>query len=366
MRDENAAKLLAMVMNWDETTVQQTVPQLQLLAAYKYDHYQRFQPGKRFIESLALWLRRIDASERPAALEFVQNRLIFFSDTEFSHLVDAAYPDVIVHERLRLVAEEYGISAFQVAKIARHKRFEELRLKSLYLGLSDGARTSELRRASAGEITNEQISHAYELGQDKVNDMIAELRSSLSSAGLAANDQRFNLVWLLDDFSGSGHTYIRYDHKERRFKGKLKKAYDILQQGLVNVAHCEVFLLLYVATQQAVEHIEYWGERFTSENGNKHFQIRVMCPLERGLAISDDTECAITEVVKNCNYYDHNVHDRHFKVGGTKDARLGFAACGLPVVLAHNTPNNSLYILWGSEFSKFPGLFPRVSRHQEV
>ena len=32
------------------------VPSLQLLADYKYDHYQRFGPGRRFIESLALWL----------------------------------------------------------------------------------------------------------------------------------------------------------------------------------------------------------------------------------------------------------------------------------------------------------------------
>ena len=364
MRDENAAKLLATVMNWDETTVQNNVPQLQLLAAYKYDHYQRFQPGKRFIESLALWLNRIDATERPAALEFVISKLIFFSDTEFSHLVDAAYPDVIVQERLRLVAEEYGISTHHVAKIALQQRFKELRFKSLYLGLSDGARTSELRRASAGEISNEQISHAYELGQDKVNDMIAALKSSLCSAEIEANDPHFNLVWLLDDFSGSGHTYIRYDHKARRFKGKLKKAYDVLQKGLVNATHCEVFLLLYVATQQAVEHIEYWGERFTSDNGHKPFQLRVMCPLERELSVSDDSD--ITKLVTNDKYYDHKVHDRHFEVGGTTDARLGFAACGLPVVLAHNTPNNSLYILWGFEYSSFPGLFPRVSRHQEV
>ena len=233
MRDENAAQLLATVMSWDEATVDENMRPLQLLATYKYDSYQRFQPGKRFVESLALWLSRIAPQDRPAALNLVKNRVIYVSDAEFSHLVDAAYSDVVVQERLRLVAEENGIDTFRVARIAREDRFRELRLKSLYLGLSDGARTGEFRRASGGEIGNEQISHAYELGQDKVNDMVVELRSSLGTPGTEAPQSRFTLVWLLDDFSGSGHTYIRYDHQRGAFRGKLKKAYDVLNQGLV-------------------------------------------------------------------------------------------------------------------------------------
>ena len=295
----------------------------------------------------------------------MKNRVIYVSDAEFSHLVDAAYSDVVVQERLRLVAEENGIDTFRVARIAREDRFRELRLKSLYLGLSDGARTGEFRRASGGEISNEQISHAYELGQDKVNDMVVELGSSLGTPGTEAPKSRFTLVWLLDDFSGSGHTYIRYDHQRGAFRGKLKKAYDVLNQGLVDASHCEVFLLLYVATQQAIEHIEYWGERFTLDSGYKPFRVRVMCPLDRGLTINE-RDPALGALVSNPDYYDPTVHDRHLEVGGTEDARLGFAACGLPVVLAHNTPNNSLYVLWGFESTTFPGLFPRVSRHQEL
>ena len=365
MKDENAAQLLATVMDWDEATVAEYMPRLQLLATYKYDNYQRFQPGKRFVESLALWLSRFDPDDRPAALELVTNRLIYVSDAEFSHLVDAAYIDVVVQERLRLVAEECGIEAFRVARIAAESRFKELRLKSLYLGLSDGARTGEFRRASAGEIGNEQISHAYELGQDKIDDMVDELGSSLSTAGIATPAPRFTLVWLLDDFSGSGHTYIRYDHQRRGFRGKLTKAYDVLNRGLVDAGHCEVFLLLYVATQQAIDHIAYWGERFTLDNGYKPFHVRVMCRLGRDLTVAEFDPNFAT-LVANQRYYDHTVHDRHLQVGGTEHARLGFAGCGLPVVLGHNTPNNSLYLLWGFESTTFPGLFPRVSRHQEL
>ena len=49
MRDQNAQQLLAKVMDWqDQAIVSRYVPSLQLLADYKYDHYQRFGPGKRF------------------------------------------------------------------------------------------------------------------------------------------------------------------------------------------------------------------------------------------------------------------------------------------------------------------------------
>jgi len=367
MRDLNAKQLLAKVMNWSDDDVLRDLPTLQLLADYKYDSYQRFGPGKRFIESLALWLNQFDQSDRPAALALVLGKVAFFSDSEFSHLVRTAYPDLIVQERMRLVAEEQDIPSYRVGTIAKHPRSKELRLKSLYLGLSDGARTSELRRASDGEISNEQIWQAYELGPEKSGDMVDELRGSLSKEGLPAGaNPRFNLVWLLDDFSGSGNTYLRFDREKKKFKGKIKKIYDQLERGdLVDTSHYEVFLLLYVATRQAIDHIEYWSERFTSESGYKPLQVRVICSIERDIMVTNKPDSALTKLLDTPRYCDQSVVDRHFRIGGTDDARLGFAGCALPVVLSHNTPNNSVYVLWGPESSEFQGLFPRFSRHRE-
>lgn len=367
MRDQNAQQLLARVMGWGHVeAVRRHGPHLQLLGEYKYDYYQQFGPGKRFIESLALWLAQFDPDDRAAALDLVTTKLVYFSDAEFAHLVQTAYPDVIVPERMRLVAEEQGIPEHRVAAIARHERFEELRLKSLYLGLSDGARTNELRRASHGQINNEQIWHAYELGEDKAGDMLRELRDLLAKEGRSSAKSRFNLIWLLDDFSGSGNTYIRYDDEARRFKGKLNKVYERLHKGdLVDTSHYEVYLLLYVATRKAIDHIEYWSERFTSEHGYKPLQVRVVCPLERDVALSQDIDPELGRLLLNPKYYDPRSSDKHIAVGGTSSAQLGFAGCALPVVLSHNTPNNSVYILWGPPSSSFVGLFPRVSRHRE-
>ena len=369
MHDQRAASLLAKVMGWDDVeSVRSVLNRVQLLADYKYDHYQRFEPGRRFIESLALWLNRFAPSDRVQALELVTRRLVFFSDEEMSHLVRTAYPDLIVHERMRLVAEEYDLAAHRVGEISRHTRFRELRLKSLYLGLSDGARTNELRRASVGEIRNEQIWQAYELGDEKARDMLAELKKEFENEGIAAEESpRFNLVWLLDDFSGSGNTYIRYDNKEKKFKGKVKKIYERLGRGdLVDPHHYEVFLLLYTATRQAIDHIEYWSERFTSDHGFTPLKVRVLCPIEPDTALTRGAGAAdFRALLSNSTYTDQAEADEHFKVGGTDDPRLGFSGCALPVVLSHNTPNNSVFILWGPEQSAFPGLFPRVSRHRE-
>ena len=144
MKDDNAAQLLATVMGWKEPDVIQAhAPSLQLLADYKYDQYKRYGPGKRFVESLALWLVQFEERDRANALSLVQDKLIFISESEIAHLVTLAYPDVIVQERLRLVAEENDIAPYRVGQLVRHPRFEELRLKSLYLGLSDGAHTND-------------------------------------------------------------------------------------------------------------------------------------------------------------------------------------------------------------------------------
>jgi hypothetical protein len=367
MQDRNAAQLLAKVMGWrDSSTVSRYLPELQLLADYKYDHYQRFGPGLRFIESLALWLEQFAPVDREAALELVSKHLVYISDAEFSHIVQTAYPDLIVQERIRLVAEEHGIPTHRVGQISNHPRYEELRLKSLYLGLSDGARTNELRRASDGGISNEQIWQAYELGEQKSDDMLKELKESMKRIGSKVETPRFNLIWLLDDFSGSGNTYIRHDGAKKSFKGKLKKVYDQLHsERLVDPSHYEVFLLLYVATQQAIDHIEYWCERFTSDNGYKPLQIRVVCTLERDIALTRIPQGRLADLLAKTQYFDGRVaEDRHIAVGGT-DGRLGFAGCALPVVLSHNTPNNSVYLLWGPETYAFSGLFPRVSRHRE-
>ena len=48
-------------------------------------------------------------------------------------------------------------------------------------------------------------------------------------------------------------------------------------------------------------------------------------------------------------YYDHEIFTRaekHCREAGQSDMKLGYADCALPIVLEHNTPNNSVPLLW--------------------
>lgn len=123
--------------------------------------------------------------------------------------------------------------------------------------------------------------------------------------------------------------------------------------------------MLYTATRQAIDHIEYWSERYTTDHGFKPLQVRVLYPIEPEVSLSRNTDSGLQALLANPAYCNNKVVDKHFLVGGTEDASLGFAGCALPVVLGHNTPNNSVFLLWGPEQFKPHGLFPRVSRHRE-
>ena len=62
-------------------------------------------------------------------------------------------------------------------------------------------------------------------------------------------------------------------------------------------------------------------------------------------------------------YYDSALEDKH-----KGSAVLGYRDCRLPLVLTHNTPNNSICLLW-IDTSEMPdtkrrhALFPRYERH---
>jgi hypothetical protein len=71
------------------------------------------------------------------------------------------------------------------------------------------------------------------------------------------------------------------------------------------------------------------------------------------------------QLCSNDDYFDPSIVDSHYKEGKHTAPYLGFNECALPLILNHNTPNNSLPILWLPEDKKFIGLFPRVTRHKE-
>jgi len=227
MRDQLAERLLARTMAWSPEDVARERPVLQAMAAYKYDEYQQFSPGMRFVESLAITLSGLKTSaEKATFYEFVKKRLVFFSSAEINHLVSIAYPDFVRPRLLRQVAEQEGENPYHLAKVAGTSAFRIRERGCLFLGLSDGARTDAFRRSSSPNIGHEQVLQTYEISKGRVDKLLEKLRediAAITNSGPPKDDPKFRTVILLDDFSASGTSYLRKE--DDKFKGKIGDFY---------------------------------------------------------------------------------------------------------------------------------------------
>jgi len=373
MRDALAERLLAQVMEWTPEDVANERPLLQAMAALKYDEYQQYAPGMRFVESLALWLRQFtEPHERQAAHAFVKSRLLFLSAAEISHLVTVAYPDCIRPLLVRRAADLLGADQNQVARITGNATYRALCRQCLFLGLSDGARIDTFRRATNDELSHEQIWQTYEMSAEKAHGVLADLRSDLRAMPKHADeaDQAlFRMVFLLDDFSGSGRTCVRTEDGTDRVVGKLARFKDqVVREDaglheLLSPDDLYIGIVLYVATSRAKRHIEAFLPGLFADRSHIRAGVHVIYSMGDEMSVTEAVDHAFMGLVDG--YYDPDAEDEHTRKGGTDDVKLGFSKCALPLVLSHNTPNNSVFLLWADpERHCIRGLFPRVSRHR--
>ena len=371
MKRELAERLLSQILDWGTQEKAEERGLLEDFAAYKYDEYQQFAPGRRFLESLALWLRQFNSlDERRAAYEFVKTRLVFISDAEMNHLVELAYPTFVRPYLMEKTAEAMGIDPYRAMIITTSTEFRRRLRQTLVLGLSDGARTDRFRRANR-IISNEQIWHAYDISQAKVDDLKQELEKDLAQLDAAENEEiksdvLFSTVVLLDDFTASGTSYIR-QNEDGSWGGKIPKILRALEDdkklgALIQPKGVKVIVVLYVGAQQAIEHIQPRIAQIGFSRGDIEFEVVHKLGPSTKLTYPEDS--AILDLASKPDYFDASVDDDNAQIGGTS-FQLGYAGCQLPVVLSHNTPNNSIYLLWSEDVSEVPGLFPRISRHRK-
>ena len=365
MREGLAERLLAEVMHWSAEDVAAERPDLQALATNKYDQYLQFSAGMHFIESLAIWLSRFkDDSERVTAYQFVKDRLIFISEAEMRQLVELSYSDFIRNILVGKVAIDLGIPDYQVARIATSNEFGSAKRKSIFLGLSDGARVDFFRRIAG--LSNEQVYATYQLSNEKATDMVNELKQDLRlHLPESQSKDSFNNLFLLDDFAGSGHSLLREEAGE--IKGKLTKCLRTLVASnsgtnLLELDTLTVHVVLYMATHRAISSIE---QRIRSSwpTDLPQCSVKAIYVLDDSVRVTSERDTEFDQLLKE--YYDDAIMDKHLRKGGD-DVIHGYAECSLPLVLAHNAPNNSVYLPWANKPDlRTTALFPRVSRHRE-
>jgi len=208
----------------------------------------------------------------------------------------------------------------------------------------------------------------YSVSKEKVDDMLEELTKS------KILKKKFNTVFLVDDFTASGTSYFR--KKNDKWGGKIFKfinsvfnkdvradspVYDLIQEDEL----LDIHIIFYVATEQAINKLHENITAFQQEFTNYSFQFRIhaiqILPTEiKNRVTADQPFMALIK-----KYFDAEIIDSHYQMGKHDEPQLGFNECSLPLVLHHNTPNNSLPILWFPEDKKILGLFPRVTRHKD-
>jgi len=374
MTDDLAEQLLAKIMNWSSEEVRVERPILQFLARYKYDEYQQFSPGMRFVQSLALWLEQFQSEERVDAYKFVRDRMIFVSSSEMNYLISTAYHDFLRPLIISQVSRDIGFAEYRIASILESIQFRIAQRRSLFLGLSDGAKTDVFRRSNL-EISHEQVLTNYEIADERAKGVISELKRSLSgysdafgahAGSINVDSATFQHIFLMDDFSGSGLSFLR-ESEDKTIKGKIAKfCNDMRNRELPLISDdATVHIVLYIATAQAKAHLEEFASRFFGEVGIK-YDITVLMTIDEDVRFGNtQNDQAFLNVLLKDEYYDKNVETKSTQVGGAGDVKMGFANCAIPLILSHNTPNNSIFLLWSYAESPIRGLFPRFSRHRK-
>ena len=140
-----------------------------------------------------------------------------------------------------------------------------------------------------------------------------------------------------------------------------KELSDLFVKGQVKVS-----VLFCVATEEAITNIKREVGKYLSDNGmNDLIQFNVDCvQLIKTEEINlIKTHPGLKNVLKKDKYYDwSSILTDSYRKGKHDEPYWGFNECSLLLVLSHNTPNNTMPVIW-EDTSKFRGLFPRISRH---
>jgi hypothetical protein len=347
-----ALRLIAKVMSWpedDDEIATREYGWLRFMAAAKYDGYSDFRAGVRFLESLATWLKQFAPQDRQAAFDFIKTRLVYISPPELLCLIEAFVPETVTPDLRRVVGTELDVQPYEIWSTAAGNTLFNKRLrKTLLVGMSDGSRIDVLRRANPKRVSQEQVLPMLNVDDDKWKDLNQNLDEAYPG-------EKFDSVYLIDDFTASGTTFIR--EVEGKWKGKLAKFNRLVREARQKLKgdfplvenyslHIHHYISSHKARAALLERMEAaakdWKERTFGD-----------WRVTQGLLLPQDLELAKPKdaaALGLCDsYYDHALFKRlevHCQQAGQSDMKLGYANCALPIVLDHNTPNNSIPLLW--------------------
>jgi hypothetical protein len=293
-------------------------------------------------------------------------------------LVEQLYPRFVRDRLMRTIAEQRGIPTYRVlVDTQASAAIDRLRRQTLFMGLSDGARIDVVRHANVGLLTNEQLVLATQVDKDKWQDLRSTLREELKD-----DAARFAIIYLLDDFMGTGTSLLRFDDETKKWKGKLIRFKESLEAAAEEVGedgflepNWQLCIHHYIGTAAARTAIEARAAKareslaYAGWPPLMHFSFGTVLP--DNLPIDKVPERYASFIQLTQTHYDPIIRTRHTDVGKVTHLGLGYGGCALPLVLDHNTPNNSVALLWAETDGgprdggvTAPGMRPLFRRRQ--
>lgn len=370
MKESLVEQLLSRIMKWEDNKIVEELPKIQFMAEMKYDHYDQFMPGTRFLGSLSKWLSNFDEEDRNVMYDFVKNKLIFISSSQMTYLITLLYKKCVSSALALKTAQKMEIPPYRINEIKKSVDYKREKRLSLFIGLSDGAHMDVVRRV--GGLSNEQVLTNYYPDTDKLVDMKKELLSDSLLKELDESAKKFNSLYLIDDFTASGTSFIRKDINQ--YKGKLTKIIDKFFYSKVNetsrellLPNVDIHIIFCLATECAISHIKNLLSEFIKSLGLEErisFDVRCVQKIPNGVADEIKIDTTLVDIIKKEKYINKkNVGTKSYKVGHGEQEYFGYGDGALPLVLSHNTPNNSILVLWQDDDDHYPSLFPRINRH---
>lgn len=371
MKETLAKRLVADLMDWKLERATSEFAWLDLMVNYKFDSYQQYGPGHRFYVHLLRWLSQYEMADRERIWKLLREHLVYISQDEMHHLVSLTGP-VIEREMRAAVAKQLGLPVYRVNDDPEaSRRLAEMQCRTLYVGVSDGARIDVFRRYNEGTVNNEQVVAMIEISELKQAGLKEKLRERLDAIKSTA-PATFEWVCLIDDFTASGTTSIR-EEGNGKWGGKVQRFIKEVDKTRENAplitddAHIQVHH--YLASKAASIKVSGLLERFQAQSSGMRFIPSFSYVLPDDVVVTSTTHPDLAGLLEKS--YDPGIETTHT---GSNIA-LGYKQCGLPLVLDHNTPNNSVATLWARSDPKaekyeknnhMSPLFPRRQRHSDV
>jgi hypothetical protein len=317
------------------------------MAKYKYDKYELYKAGLRFLSYLVPWLEQFSERERITMVKLVDN-LMYISEEEMQSLSSIMFQK-ICHELLEEIIIAESLDEFDY-NTAFSTHFQKYLDESIFVGMSDGSRIGYFRRHSV-VLPRDSVLEFYKVDEWEKRQL---------------TKKRF--AFLIDDFCGSGTTFIRGEEDK---KGKMVPAGQLqrfMERWADFVRFERIFYCPYIITKGAYSRINE-----LVSGSEKIIDIKVGFKILYSMLIPADHSCVFSpsrifgdsdleRIKRICDkYYDRFKEDKNAKKYG--GCRYGFGETGLAIAIYHNTPNNCIYPIWNTTM-KWHSLFPRISKHK--